>query len=718
MTNRIIRLQDVVEEVLKHHPEADTSIIEKAYVFSAKAHEGQLRLNGEPYLSHPLEVAYLLAQRGLGSTTVTCGLLHDTVEDTAVTLDDLEEYFGEEVTDIVNGVTKIGQLTFGDQQTQQAEYIRKMILSMSHDIRVLLVKLADRVHNMRTLGFMEPPKQKSIARETLEIYAPLAGRLGMFRIKAELEDLAFFYREPEAYQQIQEGLARKKGEQEKYIQEVCQLMREKLAEHHLEGEVSGRLKSFYSIYRKLQAQQITLDELYDLLAFRIVVESVHDCYEALGVIHAVFRPVPGRLKDYIGMPKANMYQSIHTTVIGQFGERLEIQIRTREMHRVAEEGIAAHWSYKERRAYHEKDAQRFNWLKQMVDLQKELKSPKELLEGVRLELYPEEVYVFTPTGEVKELPRGATLVDFAYAIHSEVGDRCTGAKVNGRMVALRTELANGDTVEIITSPHHHPSRDWLQFVKTTRARHKIRQYLKAAEREQSLTLGKEFLDRELRKSGASLQKLLKDGDELKRVAQELSFVAIDDLLAAIGHGKVSPGQVTGRLFRAAAAAEEEAPPEPEVRREKVEPSGLRVKDLDDLLVRLANCCQPIPGDAIMGYITRGKGVTIHRADCSYLASTESFRHIPAEWDGGGGPEKLYPVKIQVISVDKPGLLADITSALKIADVNVIRASVETTQDHKGIAQFTIQVADQQHLEKVFAALKRLKEVISVRRMTG
>jgi len=719
MTNRIIRLQDVVEEVLKHHPGADTSIIEKAYVFSAKAHEGQLRLNGEPYLSHPLEVAYLLAQRGLGSTTVTCGLLHDTVEDTAVTLDDLEEYFGEEVTDIVNGVTKIGQLTFGDQQTQQAEYIRKMILSMSHDIRVLLVKLADRVHNMRTLGFMEPPKQKRIARETLEIYAPLAGRLGMFRIKAELEDLAFFYLEPEAYQQIQEGLARRKGELEKYIQEVCQFMREKMAEHHLEGEVSGRLKNFYGIYRKLQAQQITLDELYDLLAFRIVVESVHDCYEALGVIHAVFRPVPGRLKDYIGMPKANMYQSIHTTVIGQVGERLEIQIRTREMHRVAEEGIAAHWSYKERRAYHEKDAQRFNWLKQMVDLQKELKSPQELLEGVRLELYPEEVYVFTPTGEVKELPRGATVVDFAYAIHSEVGDRCTGAKVNGRIVPLRKELVNGDTVEIITSPHHRPSRDWLQFVKTTRARHKIRQYLKAAEREQSLTLGKEFLDRELRKSGASLQKLLKDGDELRRVAQEFSFVGIDDLVAAIGHGKVSPGQVTGRLFRAAAtAAAEEAPPEPEVRREKVEPSGLRVKDLDDLLVRLANCCQPIPGDAIMGYITRGKGVTIHRADCSYLASTESFRHIPAEWDGGGGPQKLYPVKIQIISVDKPGLLADITSALKIADVNVIRASVETTQAHKGIALFTIQVFDQQHLEKVFTALKRLKEVISVRRMMG
>ena len=718
MTTRIIRLQDIVEEVLKHHPEADTSDLEKAYVFSAKAHEGQLRLSGEPYLSHPLEVAYILAQMGLGAVTVIAGLLHDTVEDSAATLEDLEKYFGDEITEVVNGVTKIGLLTFGDRQTQQAEYIRKMILSMSRDIRVLLVKLADRVHNMRTLGFMDAARRRRIAQETLEIYAPLAGRLGMFRIKAELEDLSFFYLEPEAYQQLQEGLSRKRGELEKYIRDVCQLLREKLAEHHLEGEVSGRRKNYYSIYRKLQAQQITLDELYDLLAFRIIVDTVAECYETLGVIHAIFRPVPGRLKDYIGMPKANMYQSIHTTVIGQFGERLEIQIRTREMHQVAEEGIAAHWSYKERRVYHERDAQRFSWLKQMVDLQKELENPQELLEGVRLELYPEEVYVFTPTGDVKELPRGATVVDFAYAIHTEVGNRCTGAKVNGRMTPLRTELQNGDTVEIITSPHHHPSRDWLQFVKTTKARYKIRQWLKAAEREQSITLGKELLERELRKSGASLQKLLKDGEELRRVTQEFTFVGVDDLLAAIGHGKLSPGQVTGKLFRVPQPLPEETPPEPERKEKPTDLGGsLRIKDLDDLLVRLANCCQPIPGDSIMGYITRGKGVTIHRADCPYLASTESFRHIPAEWDGGGGG-KLYPVKIQVVTVDKPGLLADITSALKTNDVNVIRASVETTQDQKGIAQFTIQVADQQHLDKVFGALKRLKEVISVRRMTG
>jgi len=490
-----------------------------------------------------------------------------------------------------------------------------------------------------------------------------------------------------------------------------------LAEHHLEGEVSGRLKHYYSIYRKLQAQQITLDELYDLLAFRIILKSVSECYEALGVIHALFRPVPGRLKDYIGMPKANMYQSIHTTVIGRYGERMEVQIRTQEMHRISEEGIAAHWSYKEKRRFKEKDGERFAWLKQIVDLQKDLKTPQELLEGVRLELYPEEVYVFTPTGDVKELPQGATPVDFAYAIHTEVGHRCTGAKVNGRMVPLRHELANGDVVEIITSPHHRPSRDWLQFIKTPKARNKIRQELKAAEREQSIALGKELLERELRKGGVSLQKLLKDGEELKKITQEFSFVRTDDLLAAIGHGKLTPGQVSNRLARAAAPTQEEevvaiaAPP----KKEK-DLGGIRIKDLDDLLIRLANCCQPIPGDEIIGYITRGKGVTVHRADCAYLANTESFRHIPAQWDGA--PQKLYPVNIKLVTVDKPGLLADITSAMKTAEVNVIRASVETTAENRGVANFTIQVSDQQHLEKVFAALKRLKEVISVKRMAG
>jgi GTP pyrophosphokinase len=713
---RIIRLQDIEEEVLKHHPEADISLIQKAYVFSAKAHEGQMRLSGEPYLSHTLEVGYLLAQMGLGPITVTSGILHDTVEDTTTSLDDLDEYFGEEVTDIVNGVTKIGQLVFGDRATQQAEYIRKMVLSMSQDIRVLLVKLADRVHNMRTLGYMDKTRQKRVARETLDIYAPLAGRLGMFRLKAELEDLAFYYLEPEAYQQIQEGLILKKGEREKYIEEVCQLLREKLAEHGLKGEVSGRLKHFFSIYRKLQAQQLSLDELHDILAFRIILNSVSECYEALGVVNNLFRPVPGRLKDYIGMPKANFYQSIHTTVIGTYGERMEVQIRTQEMHRIADEGIAAHWSYKEKKPFKEKDALRFAWLRQLVDLQMELQTPEELLEGMRLELFPDEVYVFTPQGEVKELPRGATPVDFAYAIHTEVGNACSGAKVNGRMVPLRYELQNGDTVEIITNPNQRPNRDWLQFVKTSKARHKIRQWLKAIEREQSIGLGKELLERELRKSGTSLQKLMKEGEDLRKVTQDLSFLRVEDLLEAVGHGKLSPGQVGGRIMKTLfPTAEEEAPPvEAEVSPPK-EAGPIRIKGLQDLLVRLASCCQPIPGDEILGYITRGKGVTIHRSDCNYLARTESFRQIPAEWDGR--PQDLYPANIQVVTVDKPGLLADITSALRSAEVNVTKASVVTTAEHRGIANFTIQVSDQHHLDRVFAALKRLKEVISVRRVT-
>ncbi len=713
--NRIIRLQDIENEVFKHHPEADTSVIQKAYVFSAKAHEGQTRLSGEPYLSHPLEVAYLLAQMGLGPITVSCGLLHDAVEDTDTSLDDLDEFFGEEVTDIINGVTKIGQLVFGDKTTQQAEYIRKMVLSMSQDIRVLLVKLADRVHNMRTLGYMEAKKQRRIARETLDIYAPLAGRLGMFRLKAELEDLAFFYLEPEAYKQIQEGLALKKGEREKYIEEICQRLREKLEEHGLQGEVSGRMKHIFSIYRKLQAQQLTLEELHDILAFRLVLTTVSECYEALGVVNNLFRPVPGRLKDYIGMPKANYYQSIHSTVIGPYGERMEVQIRTQEMHRIAEEGIAAHWSYKEKKPFKVKDAQRFAWLRQLVDLQTELKTPEEFLEGMRLELFPDEVYIFTPQGEIKELPRGSTPVDFAYAIHTEVGNTCSGARVNGRMVPLRYELHNGDTVEIITNPNQRPNRDWLQFVKTSKARHKIRQWLKAVEREQSVGLGKELLDRELRKSGASLQKLLKDGDDLKKVAQDLSFHRVDDLLEAIGHGKLSPGQVGGRIQRILfPVAEEQTPDEEAEVRPPKEAGPIRIKGLQDLLVKLANCCQPIPGDKITGYITRGKGVTIHRSDCAYLARTESFRQIPAEWDGH--PTDLFPTNIQVVTVDKPGLLADISSALKSAEVNVTKASVATTADNRGIANFTVQVADQHHLDRVFAALKRLREVISVRRV--
>ncbi len=470
MAVRIIRINDIVDEVLAHHPEADVSLIQKAYILSARAHEGQTRLSGEPYLSHPLEVAYIMAQMGLDPVSVVCGLLHDTVEDTHTTLDDLDELFGEEVADIINGVTKISQISFDKKIDQQAEYIRKMILAMAHDIRVILVKLADRVHNMRTLGYMKPESQKRVAKETLEIFAPLAGRLGMGHVKAELEDLAFYYLEPEIYQQIQDGLARKRGEREQYIREITEIINTKLAEHNLSAEVKGRPKHLYGIYRKMQAQQISLDQVYDLIAFRIVLKTLPECYETLGLIHSLWRPVPGRFKDYIGMPKANKYQSLHTTVIGPYGERMEIQIRTQEMDKIAEKGIAAHWAYKERRQVQQDDNLRFSWLRQIIEWQKDLTNPQDFLNTVRMELYPEDVFVFTPKGEIKELPRGSTPVDFAYAIHSEVGHRCTGARVNGRMVPLKHELQHGDIVEIITSPTHTPSRDWLQFVRTPRAR--------------------------------------------------------------------------------------------------------------------------------------------------------------------------------------------------------------------------------------------------------
>ncbi len=718
MAARIIRINDIIDEVLSHHPEADISLIQRAYVFSAQSHEGQVRLSGEPYLSHPLEVAYLLAQMGLGPVSVACGLLHDTVEDTHASLDDLDELFGEEVADIINGVTRISQISFDKKIDQQAEYIRKMILAMAHDIRVILVKLADRVHNMRTLGFMKPESQKRIAQETLDIFAPLAGRLGMGHIKVELEDLAFYYLEPEIYQRIQDGLARKRGERQQYIKEISEIIHAKLAEHHLDGEVKGRPKHLYGIYRKMQAQQISLEQVYDLIAFRIILNTIPECYETLGIIHALWRPVPNRFKDYIAMPKANDYQSLHTTVIGPYGERMEIQIRTKEMDEVAEKGIAAHWAYKERRQVQKDDNLRFSWLRQIIEWQKDLTNPQDFLDTVRVELYPEAVFVFTPKGEVKELPRGSTPVDFAYAIHSEVGHRCTGARVNGRMVSLKYELQHGDNVEIITSPTHTPSRDWLQFVRTARARSRIKQYLKTIERERSIALGKEILERDFRKAGLNLGKLLKSEEELQRVAREMSFVRIDDLLASVGFGKISANQIIGKLLpkEEPPATTEEVPSKAITKATAADRGGIRVKGLDDILINLARCCNPIPGDEITGYITKGKGVTIHRTACPILARTETLRHVPAAWDGVAGGR--HPVRIQVVSVDKPGLLADITNALKQAEANVFKANAETTVDQKSVAWFTIEVTDTAHLAKVLSNIKRVKNVINVHRLMG
>jgi GTP pyrophosphokinase len=717
MATRIIRLNDIVEEVQKHHPEVNTALIEKAYVFSARVHEGQTRLSGGPYLSHPLEVAYLLSQMGLGPVTVACGLLHDTVEDTDTTLDDLDEYFGEEVADVVNGITKIGQLVFGDRITQQAEYIRKMILSMSHDIRVLLVKLADRVHNMRTLGFQPHDKQEMIAKETLDLYAPLAGRMGIFWLKSTLEDLCLYYLEPEIYEKIKSDLAERKGVREQFIQEVIALLNGKLKEAGIKATVKGRHKHLYSIYMKMKEQNLTPSQVYDVVAFRVIVDSLRECYEVLGIIHATWKPVPGRFKDYVSLPKANMYQSLHTTVIGPVGQRMEIQIRTWEMDRVAEEGIAAHWKYKEGQSASKTDAKQFAWLRQLLEWQMSLKDPKEFMESVRMDLFPNEVYVFTPKGEVKEFPKGATPVDFAYSIHSEVGDKCIGAKVNGRMVPLRYRLKNGDAVEIVTSAKHHPSKDWLDFVVTPRARTKIKQWIMRQEREQSINLGREILEKSLDQSRVNLPSLMKGG-ELPAVAKELSFHSVDDLLANLGFGRVSAKQVIGRLKAKLGIAEEEpaglvSKVVARIKRKK-STSGIKVKGLEDILVRFANCCHPLPGEHVAGFLTRGRGVTIHTFNCRHVMDAPPERVVEVAWEPSD--HDVYTARLKVVTNDKKGILADISTVMAQKDANIIQAEIQTTMDKKGVSHFTIEVENFKQLHEIMGAIKKIKSVLLVERL--
>ncbi|MBW1998856.1 MAG: bifunctional (p)ppGpp synthetase/guanosine-3',5'-bis(diphosphate) 3'-pyrophosphohydrolase, partial [Deltaproteobacteria bacterium] len=553
----MIRLNDITSSLLSYHPKADTTLVEKAYVYSAKVHQGQVRLSGEPYLSHPLEVAYILTRMKLDVISVVAGLLHDTLEDTDTELPEIERLFGKETANIVDGVTKISKMKFGSHEERQAENMRKMILAMATDIRVIMVKLADRLHNMETLGFQPPEKQRAIARETLDIYAPLAGRLGIYWLKSNLEDLCLYYLEPEIYEKIKTEIAERKGFREKFIQEVSKILSQKLSEANIKATIKGRHKHFYSIYTKMREQNLSVNQVYDLLAFRVIVNSLRECYEVLGLVHTIWKPVPGRFKDYISLPKANMYQSLHTTVIGPMGQRMEIQIRTWEMDRIAEEGIASHWKYKERVEGGDRDEKQFAWLRRLLEWQKDLKDPKEFMETVRMDLFPNEVYVFTPKGEVKRLPKGSTPVDFAYSIHSEIGEKCVGAKVNGKMVPLRYQLKNGDTVEIITSTRQQPSKDWLDFVKTPRAKTKIRHWIMRQEKDQSITLGKELLEKALEQAHLSLKNISKN-EQIAAVAKELSFSATEDMLANVGYGKITVNQVIGRL-KPKLGIEEETP---------------------------------------------------------------------------------------------------------------------------------------------------------------
>ncbi|MBI4765989.1 MAG: bifunctional (p)ppGpp synthetase/guanosine-3',5'-bis(diphosphate) 3'-pyrophosphohydrolase [Deltaproteobacteria bacterium] len=711
----MIRINTIIDELLSYWPQADIDLIQKAYIFSAKVHEGQVRLSGEAYLSHPLEVAWILTQMKLDQVTIAAGLLHDTIEDTLATAKIIEEKFGPEILHIVNGVTKISAIHFQNQEERQAENIRKMILAMSDDIRVILVKLADRLHNMRTLGFQTPEKQTSIAQETLDIYAPISARLGMHRIQTELEDLCLYYLEPAAYQTIKEGVARKREERERYIREVKALIQEKMDSVHLKCRVEGRPKHFYSIYKKMINQNLDISQLYDLIAFRVIVKELSECYEALGHIHSLWKPISGKFNDYISLPKTNHYQSLHTKVIGPFGERIEIQIRTEEMHRTAEEGIASHWQYKEGQPLNETDAKKFRWVRQLLESQ-QVQDPKEFLESVRIDLFPDEVYVFTPQGEVKILPKESTPIDFAYAVHTEVGHHCSGARVNKKMVPLRTTLQHGDVVEIITSSAHWPSKDWLKIVKTSKAKNRIRQWLKIEERKRSIDIGKDLLEKELRKHQLSVSQSMKS-DALLRIAQELSFQKIEDLLAGVGFGEISVRQVVNRMLPKEEGEEkqEEEPLTFATRRPPKEKGGVLIRGIQDVMTRFAKCCTPLPGDEVVGFITRGRGITVHARFCPQVALEDQERMIEVQWDVSEKTRTFYPVKIEIWSNDKKGMLAEVSTAITSGEANILKADAVTTTDKKAFYQFLIEVVDTHHLQSVINNLKRIKGVINVTR---
>jgi len=717
LIDTMIRINDIIDKITEYYPDADLDIIDRAYIYSARVHDGQVRLSGEPYLSHPLEVAGILTDMKLDVVSVAAGLLHDVVEDTHATIEEIHEMFGKDVSHIVSGVTKLSVLPFSSgSQARQAESIRKMILAMADDIRVIFIKLADRLHNMRTLKFHSPKKKAKIARETLDIYAPIAGRLGIYWIKKELEDASFMYIQPDEYFKIEQHVNKDKEEGEKYIGTVKDLIKKKMDEHNLECEVLGRYKYFYSIYKKMLSQNLEFEDVYDIIAFRIILDTVPHCYEALGVIHSLWKPVAKKFKDYIGVPKPNMYQSLHTTVIGPFGERIEIQIRTWDMDKVAKSGIAAHWSYKEGLHPDEKTTKTFSWIQNLVENQENFKNPDEFLENVRIDLFPDEVYVFTPRGEIKTVPNGATPVDFAYLIHTEVGNQCVGAKVNGRIVPLQYELKTGDTVEISTSKKSHPSKDWLNFVKTVKARSRIRQWIKTQEKERSITLGREMCEKAFRKYRLNFNTLLKS-EEMEKVVEHFGFKHVDDLIASVGYGKITPLQIIRKVEPKPDEKEDSASFLDKIisRVKKKKPkTGVTVKGVDDILIKFGKCCQPVPGDSIIGYITRGYGVTVHRTSCVNAMKMSPERQIDVEWSVDIAD--TYPVKILVRSYDRVGLLADITANISKNGANILSANTETRQTKIVDSLFTIAVENTDHLNKVLSAIRKIKHIQDVRRI--
>ena len=714
----MVRITDITDKAQKYLFPVDLEMIEKAYIFCASVHKGQVRLSGEPYLQHPLEVAGILVDLNLDSAAIVTGLLHDTVEDTLVTLKQIEEVFGEEVTFLVDGLTKISKIELGSREEQQAENFRKMILAMSSDIRVLLIKLADRIHNMRTLEFQPPKKQKFIARETLELYAPLANRLGINWMKVEMEDLSFRYLHTDEYHELAKQVVKGKEKRKKYTEEVKNIIQKEMSSYGLKCKVEGRAKHFYGIYKKMEEQHISFDEVYDLTAFRIILDSNREkeCYEILSVVHSLWKPVPGRFKDYIAMPKANNYQSLHTTVIGPYGERVEIQIRTMAMHEWAEKGIAAHWRYKEGIPLQEGEGEQLGKIRELLEVQQELKDPREFMKNLKLALFPDEVYVFTPRGDVKSFPKGATPVDFAYSIHTDVGNQCTGAKVNRSIVPLRYKLQNGDTVEIITQQGHHPSKDWLKYVATSRAISKIKDWIKIAERERSIELGKDILEKELKKHNLKLKQILKT-DEFKKIYKDYSINTIDDLMAVIGYGKISAKHISHRFLPEEERKAIDAVSE-KVKKKLKKPSvaGVSITGIDDVMVRFAKCCDPLPGDRIVGYISRGRGISVHTANCPMAQEIDPERLIDVRWSIK--EKHAYPVHMRVNCSDKKGLLAEISSVMSSKDVNINNAQIDTTPEKTATCNFEIEVNDLKQFKELVSDLKKLKSVLSVERVNG
>jgi GTP diphosphokinase / guanosine-3',5'-bis(diphosphate) 3'-diphosphatase len=718
-------LDELLALILANDPKAEIDIIKKVYDFSEKAHAGQIRRSGEPYISHPLGVAGILAELKLDIPTVATGLLHDTVEDTHATLEQIEKEFGKTVSELVDGVTKISKMNFRNTHEKQGENIRKMIVAMGRDVRVVLVKLADRLHNMRTLTHMPYEKQARIAQETLDIYAPLAGRLGIMSLKVELEDLSFRYSQPDSYYSLAEKVSTKKREREKYIGDVKRILTTEIeGKSRVRFGVSGRPKHLFSIWKKMQSRNIDYEQVYDVLAFRVLVDSVPECYEVLGHVHSIWKPIPGRFKDFVAMPKANNYQSLHTTVIGPGAERIEIQIRTRDMHLIAERGIAAHWKYKEGKQELDED-QKFGWLRDLVQLHQQTGNSDEFLETVKTDLWESEIYVFTPKGDVRELPDGATTIDFAYAVHTDVGNHTTAARVNGKLVPLKSSLKSGDTVEVITSTHQRPSKDWLKFVVTNRAKARIRQFVKLEERKRSIEIGKELLEKEFRKFGQPMQVLSKMTAETLAKLKSVGANDIEDLHAHIGFGKLICKDIVLLLSPDAKPVTGDAKPtflervfQNAAKKNKKATSIIRVDGMDDMLVRFGRCCNPIPGDPIVGFISRGRGITIHKVDCERAFEVDSDRRIDVEWTVNSVPDGVErTVRVRVISHDVPGLLRSMSEAFSIRGINIHNAQIRTTKDKKAVCMFDISVKDTSQLSTVMQDLKKIEGIIGVERVS-